>query len=187
MGFILGPCPSCACLPDMHLLAIWPFDSLTPFHPSPLWQEFQHSQWPPRPPAAAVSMSRGCAGVPSKAETLPLSYQTTPDFASTPSLSPLPPLTHIAHVPCGQRYAFRMAVGGAAAGPTNLFFLPGAGDPVVGHGGGGYGRLLRGPRALLWLRFPATPLFRMYVGGRGLTRTLDRRIVSHIVCTQMFI
>ena len=105
--------------------------SVIPSLPSPLWQEFQHSQWPPRPPAAAVSMSRGCAGVPSKAETLLPSYQTTPRTLRSPPVGvrPAPALTRTARLPREQAVG-RCMGGGRRTSSTaqrHLIILRGAG------------------------------------------------------------
>ena len=135
MGFILGPCPSCPRVPHMHLLTIWPVTSLTPSFPLPLWQEFQHSQWPPRPPAAAVHITTGCAGVPSNAETLLPSYQTTPCTPRSPPVRPAPPLTHTARLPRAQAVGRWLVVDGQPARPRDLFILCGAGGQVVGRAG----------------------------------------------------
>ena len=69
----------------------------------PLLPGIQHLQRRRRWLDAAVQGSKRLVCGVLNAETLPLSYQTTPQFIRTPSLHPLPPLTHTARVlPAGR-------------------------------------------------------------------------------------
>ena len=69
----------------------------------PLLSGIQHLQRRLAQLNAAVQGSKRFFCGTLNAETLPLSYQTTPQFIRTPSLHPLPPLTHTARVlPAGR-------------------------------------------------------------------------------------
>ena len=64
----------------------------------PLQAQIQHLRRRLAQLDAAVKGSKKLVLVVSNADTLPLSYQTTPHFIRMPSLHPLPPLTHTARV-----------------------------------------------------------------------------------------
>ena len=122
------------------------------------------------------------------AKTLPSSYQTTPQFIRTPSLHPMPPLTHTACVlPAGRSQAWK-AAGGAAAGPTDIFSFSEAGDQAVAGGNGGCGRLFRDHVSSvsgLASRFSAAKSLGR--GSGGLTCALDRPCSCQNVYNLMFV
>ena len=99
--------------------------------------------------SALVSMSRGCAGVPSKAETLLPSYQTTPCTPRSPPVRPAPPLTRTARLPREQAVGRWLVVDGQAARPKDIFILCGAGGQFVGRAGGEEGAVCSRRGALL--------------------------------------
>ena len=80
-----------------------------------------------------------------------------------------------------------VVVDGQAARPKDLYILRGAGAQFVGRAGGEDGAVFDSPGGLFANPLRARRCLAILGGGWGLTRTLDRRIVSHIVCTQMFI
>ena len=89
----------------------------------------------------AVHLSRGCAAGPSKADTLLLSYQTTPRTQRTLPARPAPPLTRIARLLRPQAGGRWLVVHGRAARPEDIFFLCEAGAEAVAGIGGAAGRV----------------------------------------------
>ena len=71
-----------------------------------------------------------------------------------------------------QAVSFEVAVVQRAARPTDIFNLRAAWVQFVGRGGGGHGRLFRGHRAGLPLRFSILVLGPYAVGVGGGLRTL---------------
>ena len=114
-------------------------------------------------------MSRGCAGVPSKAETLLPSYQTTPRTPRSPPVRPAPPLTRTARLPREQAVGQWVVVDGQAARPKDLYILRGAGAQFVGRAGGEDGAVFDSPGGLFAnpLRARRCLAISGWVGGLG--------------------
>ena len=82
-----------------------------------------------------------------------------------------------------QAVTFAVAVVQRGAWPMDSFNSRAAWVQVVGRGGGGHGRLFRGHRARFAAPFCDCRARTVWGGGRGLTRTLARRIVSVHMCS----
>ena len=87
--------------------------------------------------------------MPSKAETLLPSYQTTPRTQRALPIRPAPPLPLTARLPCAQAVARWLLVDAQAARPRDTFNLREAGAQAVGRGGGRDGRVFNGVQGLL--------------------------------------
>ena len=179
-------CASRASLSNMCFVATRPSHSAGPSHLRPRGQDELLLRKRLRRLDAAVQGSRRLVGRVSNAETLPLSYQSTPHFIRTPSLHQMPPLTLAAHAPCRQRYASRMVTAGRAARPKDIFYLHVAGGQVVGSAGGADGvlfsgswALLAGPRRDLGLQRPSD-------GGRGFGRVPVGPCICESIYTLVF-
>ena len=82
--------------------------------------------------------------MPSKAETLLPSYQTTPRTPRTLPARPAPPLTRNARLLRAQAGGRQLVVDAQAARPRDFFFRREAGPQAVGRAGGRAGRVYGG-------------------------------------------
>ena len=82
--------------------------------------------------------------MPSKAETLLLSYQTIPRTPRTLPAHPAPPQTRTARLLRAQAMGQQLVVDGQAVRPKDLFFRRGAGPQAVAGAAGAAGRVYGG-------------------------------------------